>query len=93
MPQNDQPSEDYAYQRVRPKAHTVAQRLLALFQLLLQAKIFFFCQTKPFNPGRQAGACVDALNGLRRRGRLRSLRIAYCCGIRSPVLDPGRGRG
>jgi hypothetical protein len=35
----------YAYQRARPKAHTVAQRLLVLFQPLLQAKSFFAKQS------------------------------------------------
>jgi hypothetical protein len=31
----------YAYQRGRSKARSVAQRLLLLFQLLMQEKIFF----------------------------------------------------
>jgi hypothetical protein len=83
--------KDYAYQRVRPKAHTVAQSLLTLFQLLLQAKILFFAKQSHLIPGAKPG-CVDAPNGLRRRGRLRSIRIAYCCRIGLPVRDPGRGR-
>jgi hypothetical protein len=44
----------YAYQRARPKAHTAAQHLIVLSQLLLQAKNFFFAKQSHLIPRRQA---------------------------------------
>jgi hypothetical protein len=71
--QNDELS---AYQRARPKAHTVAQRSLVLFQLLLQAKIFFAKQSHLIHAAKPR--YVDAPKGLRCRGCSRSIFIAYC---------------
>ena len=58
----------YAYQRARPKAHIVAQRLLVLFQLLLQAKIFFAKQSHLIPAANTNSATVHSEKRRRSRG-------------------------
>jgi hypothetical protein len=54
--QNDELPAGSTHQRVRPKARTLVQHLLALFQLLLQAEKFFFAKQSHLFPAAIARA-------------------------------------